>query len=94
MIGRELYSRNGIMMPKFRRWGRNRMDRKPNTPQPGGMRWAGWRACDIKGSILGAPAEGTRINIRGPPEGDGVSGQAGKGEAASAVSSFLFCEEG
>ena len=55
--------------------------------QPGGMRRAGMaRNRDIDGTILGAPAEGTRTIVRG----DSVSGQAGRGEATSVVSLFLF----
>jgi len=42
------------------------MDQQPHTTQPGGMRRAGWRGFlrkvgrDTDGTILGAPAEGTR----------------------------------
>ncbi len=51
------------------------------------MRRAGMaRDRDIDGAILGAPAEGTRRYVRG----DSVSGQAGRGEATSVVSPFLF----
>jgi len=72
------------------------MDLQPNTTQPGGMRRAGWRGFfgkagrDIEGIILGAPAEGTRGYVRGHPEGDSVSGQAGKGEATPVALPFPF----
>jgi len=41
---------------------------------------------DIEGTVLGAPAEGTRNYVRG----DSVSGQAGRGEATPVVSPFLI----
>ncbi len=58
---------------------------------PGWMaRLFGKAGRDIEGTILGAPAEGTRNYVRGHPEGDSVSGQAGKGEATPVVLPFPF----
>ena len=55
------------------------------------MRWAEMaQDRDIDGTILGAPAEGTRNFVRGHPEGDSVSGQVGRGEATPVASPLLF----